>query len=140
MNTSINSITVIPLSLRGRGSFFIVGPPQILDLYRSTTFIKSFLNVYATYPLAECTDWFVFNILLLFGGPPNDGKATEGRDVPDFPNCDGRDDMVESLFVSKSFGGPIRSPITRLLLVDLRECPLAIFARSIFKQGHETQV
>ena len=74
----------------------------------------------------------MFNILLLFGGPPNDGKATEGRDVPDFPNCEVRDDIAESFFVvSNSFGGPIRSPITRLLLVDLREYPLAIFALSL---------
>lgn len=83
------------------------------------------IHTYTTYPLA---DWFVLIVLLLFGCAPNDGKRAERPDGPDFPNCAGRVEMTDSLFVSNNFGGPIRSPITRLLLVDLREWPLAIFA------------
>ena len=102
----------------------------MLDLLLRQQILIINLHIYATYPLAECTECLVLNILLLFGGSPNDGKAAEGRDVPDFPNCEVPDvGIAESFFVvSGSFGGPIRSPITRLLLVAPREYPLAIFA------------
>ena len=50
----------------------------MLDLYYSNKYYLN-LHIYATYPLAKWTDWLVFNILLLFGGPPNDGKTSEGE-------------------------------------------------------------
>lgn len=89
----------------------------ILDLLRIQKCIKFY--TYVTHPLAESIDWFVFKMLLLFGGAPNDGRPTEGRDGPPDLNCEGREAMTGSFF-SNNFGGPIRSPSTRLLLVDLR--------------------
>ena len=122
-------MTITPLSLSGRGSFLIVGPGQMLELFWHQIFIN--LDTITTYPLAECTGWLVLRTLLRFGGGAPNDKPTEVRDGPGFPNCNDCDGITESLFVSNSFGGPILSPITRLLLVDL----LAMFPLT-FEWGH----
>ena len=72
----------------------------MLDLLLRQQILIINLHIYATYPLAECTDCLVLNILLLFGGSPSDGRATEGRDVPDFPNCEVPDVGIAESFSS----------------------------------------